>query len=70
MKKIVAEQAVDISMLRDLERGKYGEPGAPARCRLLSAPPSPGIGVSGLPLLGQHRSTGRYRPLRRCGRTR
>jgi transposase-like protein len=48
LKKIVAEQALDLSMLRDLER-ENGEPGAPARYRPLPVSPPPGVGASGLP---------------------
>src|SRR6266516_2542246 len=48
LKKIVAEQALDISMLKDLQRGN-GEPGASARRGTLLAASAQGVGASGVP---------------------
>src|SRR5947209_11816399 len=49
LKKIVAEQALDLSLLKDLQRGN-GEPGAPARRRALLAASAQAVGASGLPV--------------------
>jgi transposase-like protein len=49
--RIVAEQAVDISMLKELHWGN-GEPGAPARRDRLPAGPTPSVGAPGLPPAG------------------
>ena len=55
LKKIVAEQALDISLLRDLQR-ETGEPGAPS-CRCpLPGEAAAGVGASGV-------SAGRSAPL-------
>jgi putative transposase len=48
LKKIVAEQALDISMLKDLQRGN-GEPDAPAGRGRLFAASAQGVGASGVP---------------------
>lgn len=47
LKKIVAEQALDISMLKDLQRGN-GEPGAPPRRRPLLGGAAQSVGASGV----------------------
>lgn len=62
LKKIVAEQALDISALKDLQRGN-GEPGAPARRVAYLVRRQRLWERRACRLLEQHRSTQRYRPV-------
>lgn len=48
LKKIVADQALDISMLKELSRGN-GKPGGPAGGGRASASSLPGVGAPGVP---------------------
>ena len=57
LKRIVAEQALDISMLKDLQRGnscsgETGEPGSAPGCSDPTDPAVRGIGATGLPAGG------------------
>ena len=58
LKRIVAGQALDISMLKDLQ-GETGEPGAPPCRGRVSAAAAQGVGARACQLVGQHRSTQR-----------